>query len=41
VAKNLQIPDAALADFCRQWKITELAVFGLALREPAFALMAE
>lgn len=26
--KNIQIPVEKLADFCRRWKITELALFG-------------
>jgi len=33
VVHNLEISDAALADFCRRWKITELALFGSVLRE--------
>jgi hypothetical protein len=33
VIKNVEIPDAAIADFCRRWKIKELALFGSALRE--------
>ena len=32
VVRNIEIPDAALAEFCRRWKITELALFGSALR---------
>ena len=30
---GLDIPDDKLADFCRRWKITELALFGSVLRE--------
>lgn len=30
---SLEIPDETLADFCKRWQITELAVFGSALRE--------
>ena len=30
---GLDIPDDTLADFCRRWKITELALFGSVLRE--------
>jgi predicted nucleotidyltransferase len=33
VSRNLGIPEDAVADFCRRWKITELAVFGSALRD--------
>jgi len=33
VSRNLEIPEDAIAEFCRRWKITELAVFGSALRE--------
>jgi len=33
VLRNLEIPDAALAAFCRRWKITELALFGSVLRD--------
>jgi predicted nucleotidyltransferase len=29
----LSIPQQTLADFCRRWKIRELALFGSALRE--------
>jgi len=29
----IEIPDEALAEFCRRWKITELAIFGSALRD--------
>ena len=31
--KNLDIPDDRLADFCREWKIVELSLFGSVLRE--------
>ncbi len=30
---RIPIPHAAIADFCRKWKITELALFGSVLRE--------
>lgn len=30
---TVEIPTAQLEDFCRRWKITELALFGSALRE--------
>ncbi len=30
---DLQVPDEAMAEFCRRWKITELALFGSVLRE--------
>ena len=33
VSRNLDIPEGAIAEFCRRWKITELAVFGSALGE--------
>jgi len=29
----LQIPNDKIADFCRRWKVTELALFGSALRD--------
>ena len=29
---RIDIPEDALADFCRRWKIRELAVFGSFLR---------
>ena len=32
VIANADVPEAALAEFCRRWKIAELAVFGSALR---------
>ncbi len=32
-ADRLQVTDERLADFCRRWKITELALFGSVLRE--------
>jgi uncharacterized protein len=32
VRGHIEIPDAALAEFCRRWKITELALFGSVLR---------
>jgi len=33
VRGQVTIPDEALAAFCRRWKITELALFGSALRD--------
>ncbi len=30
---NLHIPQDCLADFCKRWKITELALFGSVLRD--------
>ena len=33
VRVGIEIPDEALAEFCRRWKITELALFGSALRK--------
>jgi len=33
VRGRIEIPDEALAEFCRRWKITELALFGSALRD--------
>lgn len=30
---RLGVPDSVLDDFCERWKITELAVFGSALRD--------
>lgn len=32
-ATTLRLPLEALADFCRRWKISELALFGSAIRE--------
>ena len=29
---NLGVDDAVIADFCRRWKVRQLAVFGSALR---------
>lgn len=31
--KNIEIPHQQIADFCRLWKITELALFGSVLRD--------
>lgn len=31
--EKINLPPERLADFCRRWKITELAVFGSALRD--------
>ena len=33
IVAKIDIPRDALAAFCRKWKITELALFGSALRE--------
>ena len=33
ISAGLGITDAALEEFCRRWKITELSRFGSALRE--------
>jgi len=30
---TVTIPDGQIADFCRRWKISELSLFGSALRE--------
>ncbi len=30
---NIDIPRAALAEFCRRWQITEFALFGSVLRD--------
>ena len=30
---NLELPDDALAEFCRKWRITEFALFGSVLTE--------
>lgn len=30
---RIDIPYEAIADFCRRWRIIELAIFGSALRE--------
>ncbi len=32
VTAGIDLPEAAIADFCRRWKIVELAVFGSAVR---------
>jgi hypothetical protein len=32
VSRHLEIPEDAIAGFCRRWEIKELAVFGSALR---------
>lgn len=31
--RNLDIPDDRLAEFCREWQIIELSLFGSVLRE--------
>jgi predicted nucleotidyltransferase len=33
LSENISIPRDKISDFCRQWKITEFAVFGSALRD--------
>jgi predicted nucleotidyltransferase len=33
LVKNIEIPESQLAEFCQRWQITELALFGSALRE--------
>ena len=30
---GIDVPTGALAEFCRKWKVTELALFGSVLRE--------
>jgi uncharacterized protein len=30
---KLDVPDSIIADFCRKWKITQIELFGSALRE--------
>jgi len=30
---RIPIPNSAIADFCKRWKITELALFGSVLRD--------
>ena len=30
---NISLPHEQLADFCRRWKVTELALFGSVLRD--------
>ncbi|MEX2159952.1 MAG: nucleotidyltransferase family protein [Dehalococcoidia bacterium] len=30
---NIDIPDETIADFCRRWKITQIELFGSALRD--------
>ncbi len=30
---KLEVPDEAIADFCRRWKITQIELFGSALRD--------
>jgi len=31
--RRIELPEAEIADFCRRWRITELSLFGSALRE--------
>ena len=33
MALRIDLPREAIADFCRRWRIRELAIFGSALRE--------
>jgi len=33
MALRIELPHEAIADFCRRWRIRELAIFGSALRE--------
>ncbi len=33
MSPSLEIPRAAIGEFCRRWRIVELAIFGSALRE--------
>jgi len=33
VASRLDLTDEELADFCRKWRVTELSLFGSALRD--------
>ena len=33
LARNLDLPHRRLRQFCKRWKVTELAIFGSALRE--------
>jgi hypothetical protein len=37
--ERLDITEQQLADFCRRWRITELALFGSVLREDAVTLV--
>jgi predicted nucleotidyltransferase len=30
---NIDVPDDAIAEFCRKWKITEFSLFGSVLRD--------
>ena len=30
---NMNVPDEQIADFCRRWKVTELALFGSVVRD--------
>lgn len=30
---SVEVPDAAIEDFCRKWKITQIELFGSALRD--------
>ncbi len=33
IGVDLEVPDAAIEAFCRRWKITQIELFGSALRE--------
>lgn len=33
VTRNIEIPQEAIAGFCKRWKITEFALFGSVLRD--------
>lgn len=33
LVRNIDLPSEAIADFCRRWLVTELALFGSVLRE--------
>jgi hypothetical protein len=33
MALRIELPQEAIADFCRRWRIREFAIFGSALRE--------
>ena len=30
---SIEVPDVAIADFCQRWKITQIELFGSALRD--------
>ncbi len=33
ISGKLEVPDEAIADFCRRWKSTQIELFGSALRD--------